>query len=557
MKFKTQNNSGCIANMLSHKAFAALLCFILAFAFQAKAQVEFGDDDSIPISLMEDEIEPDSIPWLDVLMQGNTQTIFDSSFNYNFINGLATDSLHFRAGLLYDLETNTIVWQKDMNYAYPIASVTKVMTALLAVQDIQSGRIGWNDRIELNSKQVVYTGSRRHRKKKTVNYHSTYTLRDLLKMTMIESNNYAAALVGKYCGGDNLDAFIKRMNEKALELKMHNTFYSNPSGLPAAYSEMDNSSSPHDLLLLAKEALKYPELMEIASMGYAAVENGHSTYTIRNHNGLVRDYVNEVDGLKTGFTRSAGFCLAATAKRYDHRLVAIVLGFNSVWTRNNFIAALFNNYYQHIGLGTMGTMLTDSALEAVRPGYCNSDFNFSAVARKVPASVKNEFTNENTSSIVYKTVTQQVRRTHVVKKGETLTKIANKYDVTSAELKKWNNLKSTTVRKGQKLTVVVDMKKVVPVKVDAGSNLAAREELENKTSNNDSVKADADKNVTASIQPAYKTDKSYIIHTVQRGDTLWNIAQRYKLDSIDGIKKLNRITKNQIKVGQKVKVPVA
>jgi len=532
------------------KSFAALAFAMFVFVFNSNAQVEFGEEDSIPASLLEDVPEPDTVSLPDFNLQGNTQIIFDSVFNYNFIAGLAKDSLHFRAGLLYDLETNTVVWQKDMNYSYPIASITKIMTGLLAIQDIQKGIITWNDKIDVTTQRVFYTGRRKHRKKKIRVYHSSYTLRDLVKMTLIESNNYAAELVGKHVGGGDLKAFVTRMNNKAVELNMKNTFYGNPSGLPGRYGESDNSSSPHDLLLLSKEVLRYPELMEIASMGYTTVENGNSTYTIRNHNGLVRDYLNEVDGMKTGFTRNAGFCLVASAKRYDHRLIAIGLGFSSVWMRNQFIGDIINNYYQQIGLGLMGTVLSDSALQTVKPGFCNEDFNYGAMARKFPMSVSNDFVVDSNSTGVYKTITQQVRKSHIVRSGETMSGIAKKYHCSVNELKKWNRMKSTTVMKGQRLTVMVDVKKVVPVKTD--SNYALRQDSISKFKKNDVVLADDTVQLPKQV---YTPKKNYIIHVVQSGDTLWNIAQRYNIDSVEKIKRLNNITRNQIKVGQRVKVP--
>ncbi|MEO8149921.1 MAG: LysM peptidoglycan-binding domain-containing protein [Bacteroidia bacterium] len=530
---------------------SALFVLIFVFVLNTKAQVEFGEEDSIPSQMLEDLAEPDTVLLLDSNMQGNTQVVFDSVFNYNFIAGLAKDSLRFRAGLLYDLESNTVVWQKDMNYAYPIASVTKMMTGLLTIQDIQKGIINWNDKVDVTTQRVVYSGRRKHRKKKILVYHNTYTLRDLLKMTLIESNNYAAELVARHAGGGDLSAFIKRMNDKAVELKMNNTFYGNPSGLPGRYGEMDNSSSPHDLLLLAKETLRYPEFMEITSMGYANVENGNSSYTIRNHNGLVRDYVNEVDGIKTGFTRNAGFCLVASAKRYDHRLLAIGLGFPSVYMRNQFISDVINNYYQQIGLGLMGTVLSDSVLQAVKPGFCNDDYNYGAAANKFPMSVRNDFTADSNSQDIYKTVIQQQRKTHVVRSGETLTAIAHKYSCTTTELKKWNKMKSATLKKGQRLTVMVDVKKVVPVK-PATPTYASRQDSINKFKKNDVILAD---DTTVSPKQAYSEKKNYFIHVVQSGDTLWNIAQRYNVDSIEKIKRLNNITRNQIKVGQRVKVP--
>ncbi len=554
MKFTKLNKQQLAIALHFCRAFAMMLFFML-MGFAAQAQIEIEEEDSIAAVLLGEDMESDSIPWLDSLADGNTQVDFDDQFNYNFIEGLANDSLHFRAGLLFDVETNSIVWQKDMNYAYPMASVSKIMTSLLAIEAIDRGTINWNDEIVITSQRKIYTGKGKKRRSKIVTVTDRYSLRDLLKMTMVESNNYAAMLVGKHTANGDLNAFIVMMNQRAKELDMNNTFYSNPSGLPAAYAELDNSSSPHDLLLLAQEALKHPELVEIASMGYAVVNNGHSNYTIRNHNGLVRDYLNEVDGLKTGFTKNAGFCLVASSRRYDHRLIAIVLGYQSVWKRNLFVAGLFNNYYKTIGLGEMGAQLSDAELAAVRPGYCNEDFSYGAVARKIPQSVKSVPTDVASTDIKYNTITQDIRKTHVVKSGETLSKISNKYDVSLAELKKWNNLKSTVVRKGQKLTIVVQMKTVVPV---ITSDVATIASDASKTIEVNALDSEGNDASTVQKMNMYSSsNKNFILYTVQPGDTLWGIAQRYKLDSLDGIKKLNKITKNQIKVGQKVKIPLS
>ena len=106
-----------------------------------------------------------------------------------------------RAGLIYDCNTRTIVWEKDMKYAYPIASLTKMMVALLTIEDIKAGNVDWLDKIET---ERSYRASRRSRR--VIKVKETYTLEGLLKMAMIPSNNEACALIGKYLGGsvDNI-----------------------------------------------------------------------------------------------------------------------------------------------------------------------------------------------------------------------------------------------------------------------------------------------------------------------------------------------------------------
>ncbi|HQV01165.1 MAG TPA: serine hydrolase, partial [Bacteroidia bacterium] len=206
------------SNFIRHILQWAWLCMaVLCFSLNAHAQVEELDDqaaeDSMAVILLGEDDETDTLEWADSLQLGNTQIEFDNVFNYDFSHALSTDSLNFRAGLLYDLESNTIVWQKDMNYAYPIASVSKVMTSLLVIEALNAGKVNWNDEIKLTSQRTIYTGRRRSRRKKVITTTITYTLRDLLKMTMIESNNYAAQLIGKHTAGGNLDAFIVMMNQ--------------------------------------------------------------------------------------------------------------------------------------------------------------------------------------------------------------------------------------------------------------------------------------------------------------------------------------------------------
>ncbi|HRU17060.1 MAG TPA: serine hydrolase, partial [Bacteroidia bacterium] len=176
-----------------------------------------------------------------------------------------------RAGLIYDCTTNTIVWEKDLKYAYPIASLTKMMVALIAIEEIKCGTVDWQDQVSVTK---TYRKSKRSKRTYTVN--ETYSLESLLKMAMIPSNNEACGLIGKHISG-SVETFVTRMNQKAAALGMTQTFYSNPSGLPAGYGSLDNSSSPYDLLKLSTELIKYPELLSITNIAFAEVENGHGS----------------------------------------------------------------------------------------------------------------------------------------------------------------------------------------------------------------------------------------------------------------------------------------
>ncbi len=463
----------------------------------------------------------------------------------NLQQGLLSDqsASELRAGLIFDATTNSVVWEKDMNYAYPMASLTKMMVALLAIEDIKNGKADWQDVIK-----ATHTYRKSKRSRKTYTVHETYSLEGLLKMAMIPSHNEACNMIAKHLGGD-VGLFVARMNARAVELGMTQTYYSNPSGLPASYGALDNSASPKDLLMLAVELIKYPEILAITNIGYAQVENGHGSPVYRNHNRLVIDYPNEVDGLKTGYTKNARFCLVASAKKNDHRLIAIALGARGPYLRNQIVTEMLNNYYGYLGLGTIGNLPS-------QPLY--------AKAENKNDSTTSDATALANTKIVYKTVTSIVKKPHVVKSGQTLSVIADKYNCSVSELKKWNRLKSTRINKGQKLYVHVHVKKQMPVKIDVIENYDACEddaeycgpELQTATS---TTKQEPAKKITEKKkQPAAEKQSAaskFVYHTVQPGDTLWSISQKYPGTTVNDIKKLNRITNSKnLKAGSKIKI---
>lgn len=474
--------------------------------------------------------------------------------------GLAVNESEVKAGLLYDVANNKIVWQKNLNTIFPIASLTKMMGALLAIEDINAGKFNWTDTVKWTRSSVV--GSRRHRK--TVYSTASYTLRDVFKASMIASNNECAEQLARYIGYGDLPATIDRMNQRARELGMLSTYYGNPTGLPAPKWAYDNASTPTDLLKLTIEMLKYPEILDIAKMGYATIENGKSTSVIRNHNRLTIDFSGEVDGLKTGYTKRAGFCLVATTAKCDHRLVSIVLGSRGPQIRNEVVRDMINNYYTSIGLDRLGPYCPSPLLP--NPNYAKND---------TPSGDGQ-----------YVTVTEKVRKVHVVKSGENLSLIAGKYNCSASQLKNWNKgkVKGTTVYKGQKLYVYANVnRKVFVAKVangteeeddkpiDTDQNNATASADVNNQNNSDAVSSDITASTDLPVKTTAKVSKAspksvsksadpkskYIYHTVAPGDTLFNIAQRYQGVSVAELKTLNNIHNiRSLKPGMKLKVKV-
>lgn len=259
-----------------------------------------------------------------------------------------------RGGLVYDLTQNKIVWGKNMEDAVPIASITKMMVALIAMEEIAADKICWDDPVKVTREAVLIQGSKVYLKQ-----GETLTVQKLIEAAMIRSGNDACYLLAQFLG-DSEAEFVARMNRKAEALGMENTKFSNSTGMPADKGKKDNYSTPMDLLKLAKEALKYPELVEITSRKRETINNGYNpTFTFDNRNKLVSRYEDDIDGLKTGFTNNAKYCIVATSKRCDYRVISIVLGVENSYLRNQIVVGMLNNYYDRIGLGVLGEKLPE------------------------------------------------------------------------------------------------------------------------------------------------------------------------------------------------------
>lgn len=461
-------------------------------------------------------------------------------FVYQPDSSLPVNDSEIRAGLLYDAVNQKIVWQKNMGASYPIASLTKMMVALLAVEDVRAGKYRWEDRVQWTRETVV--GRRKHRK--VVRTIVNYSLYDVFKAAMIASNNECADQMARFLGGGDLSATLRRMNEKAASLGMTNTWYGNPTGLPGTGGNPDNFSSPTDQLRLALEMLQYEEILEVTSQGYAQIDNGRSNSVIRNHNGLTIQYTGEVDGLKTGYTRRAGFCLVGTTAKCGHRLVSVVLGCRGPALRNELVRDLFNSYYRSIHLDPLGPCVAPPELMA-------------STTPVGPDTVK----PAATANGEYITVREKLRKQHTVCKGETLSGIADRYGVSMAQLRSWNKgrIKSSRVMAGQRLDVytTVSRKVWMTKPANGGEEDDSQTILTGKTTITDTDAADtAEAKAEASPAPA-QPKPEFIYHTIAPGDTLFSIARKYEGTSVEQLKEINNIHDiRSLKPGQKLKVPV-
>lgn len=260
-----------------------------------------------------------------------------------------------KAGLIYDYTENKLVWEKNLEEKFPIASLTKMMVALITMEHIQAGKVSLEE-IATISKYATWVGG----SKVYLKAGQKLTVSDLLEAAMIRSGNDAAySLAEHVCESE--EAFVRLMNAKAESLGMDNTCFANSTGMPVRSKKLsDNESTAGDLLLLARDLVKYESILDMTSRSTEKIQNANGLYTYDNRNTLVKKY-DEIDGLKTGFTNAAKYCIVATSKRCDHRVITILLGVENKRNRYNISVNLFNNYYSSIGLGKLGEDFEETA----------------------------------------------------------------------------------------------------------------------------------------------------------------------------------------------------
>ena len=268
--------------------------------------------------------------------------------NVEIDSSLAYAPSMIKAGLIYDFTDNRLVWEKNLEEQFPIASLTKMMVALIIMEQIKAGNIDLDDKVKISRKATYTGGSRVYLKA-----GQQLTVSDLLEAAMIRSGNDAAYALAEYVGGTE-EEFVYLMNEKSESLGMENTCFANSTGMPLRSRVVpDNESTAADLLLLARELVKYEDVLDMTSRSIEEIQNANGLYKYANRNSLVKKY-DEIDGLKTGYTNAAKYCIVATSKRCDHRVITILLGVENKRTRYNIAVNLFNNYYNSIGLGKLG-----------------------------------------------------------------------------------------------------------------------------------------------------------------------------------------------------------
>ena len=222
----------------------------------------------------------------------------------------------FKAALLEDADTGTILYANNEHVTWPPASMAKMMLLLVAEDQIRSGRFSFNDPVRVSA-VAAYTGGSRL----GLHVGDVYPLGELMKAALIRSANDAAVAVAEKIAGST-QACVRLMNQRAQSLHMFHTFYGTVDGLPPTPGHDVDFTDAYDLAILAREIIYHTDLLKWSSQESADFDGA---LILRNTNHLIGRF-DGCDGIKTGFTYHAGFNVTATAKRGDMRLIAVILG---------------------------------------------------------------------------------------------------------------------------------------------------------------------------------------------------------------------------------------
>jgi D-alanyl-D-alanine carboxypeptidase (penicillin-binding protein 5/6) len=243
----------------------------------------------------------------------------------------------YQAYLVLNASSGKILEEANARLKWPPASLTKLMLTYIVMEKIYRAELKLSDRVTVSRQAAAIGGSQVYLKEGEV-----FSLEELMQAVLIESANDAACAIGEFVAGSK-EEFIHLMNAKAKALHMQDTEFHSIHGLPPAKGQAEDFTSCRDLAILAQALLKYPILLEWTSVRRSRFRNGSFIMTNANH---LLSKMPEMDGLKTGYYRRAGYNIVATAKKEETRLVVIVLGSPTAGIRDAFVKEKINQYFR-------------------------------------------------------------------------------------------------------------------------------------------------------------------------------------------------------------------
>ena len=244
-----------------------------------------------------------------------------------------------RSAVLMEASTGEILYAQNPDEAMPPASVTKIMTLLLVMEAMERGELSWDTPVTASAHAASMGGSQIY-----LEEGETMSARDMIKSVVIASANDAAVALAEQVAGSE-QTFVARMNERAAELGMTNTHFENTNGLDDTAQNHDTSAK--DIAIMSRALIAHPEILEYSSTWMDTIRDG--AFGLSNTNRLVRFY-RGCNGLKTGSTSKAGFCVSATAERDGMTLIAVIMGAESRDVRNAAATQLLDWGFATYGL---------------------------------------------------------------------------------------------------------------------------------------------------------------------------------------------------------------
>lgn len=266
-----------------------------------------------------------------------------------------------KAGILIEANSGEILFEKNKDERVAVASMTKMVSLIIIMEHLENGSLTLDEIVTASKNASGMGGSQIY-----LDTGEKMSVKDLIKgITMASANDATVAMAERIAGSEN--KFVELMNAKVKELGLKNTHFVNATGL----DEEDHYSSAYDMAMIAKELLNHEQILDFTSVyeDYLRVDTPNKFWLV-NTNKLVRLYEG-ADGLKTGFTDNAGYCMAVTAKRDDMRLIAIVLGETKGSVRNEETASLLDygfNVYKVLKLKEK-----DSVIDKIKFDKSNRD----------------------------------------------------------------------------------------------------------------------------------------------------------------------------------------
>ncbi len=261
------------------------------------------------------------------------------SFRVFAVVDLAKNS---KSAILIESTTGKILYEKNSNEKRSPASMTKMMTLLLTTEALENGKISLEDMVHVSKNASSMGGTQIF-----LEENSDISVETLLKGISIASANDAAVAIGEYIGG-TLDNFVSMMNNRCAELGCKNTEFKNPHGL----DEEGHLTTAYDMSLIARELVKHENILKLTSTYEDNISVSGENHWLVNTNKLIRFYKG-IDGLKTGYTDNAGYCLTATMNKNNMRLISVVMGSDTKDNRSSDTIEMLEYGYSMYGSNTI------------------------------------------------------------------------------------------------------------------------------------------------------------------------------------------------------------